>query len=57
MDLDRARAILQDGKGSQWDPAIIEALFRVLDERGPEVDEVSTGRWASDSAPADARAA
>jgi HD-GYP domain-containing protein (c-di-GMP phosphodiesterase class II) len=57
MDLDRARAILQDGKGSQWDPAIIEALFLVLDAHVPKVDELSTGTAASDSAPADARAA
>ncbi len=52
MDLDRARAILQDGKGSQWDPAIIEALFRVLDAR--TIDQVDT---SIEEMPADARAA
>ena len=52
MDLDRARAILQDGKGSQWDPAIVEALFRVLDAR--TIDQVDT---SIEEMPADARAA
>jgi HD-GYP domain-containing protein (c-di-GMP phosphodiesterase class II) len=31
MEISRARAILADGAGAQWDASIIESLFRVLD--------------------------
>lgn len=31
MPIDRAREILTSGSGSQWDPAIVEALIRLLE--------------------------
>jgi HD-GYP domain-containing protein (c-di-GMP phosphodiesterase class II) len=36
MPLDRAREILAQGAGTQWDPAVVEALFGLL-ERSPGV--------------------
>jgi HD domain-containing protein len=52
MEVSKARAILEDGAGSQWDASIIEALFRILDTRA--MNEVGS---RSDWLPADFRAA
>jgi len=37
MELPKARAILQDGSGRQWDPTVIEAMFRVLEAHGGQL--------------------
>jgi HD-GYP domain-containing protein (c-di-GMP phosphodiesterase class II) len=37
MELPRARAILQDGSGLQWDPAVVEAMLRVLEARAGQL--------------------
>src|SRR6185312_4520532 len=37
MELPKARVILQDGSGQQWDPAVIEAMLRVLEARAGQL--------------------
>lgn len=53
MSIERARAILQNGMGQQWDPAVVQALFQLLDadrELGTTVE--STVGITSSSSPA-----
>jgi HD-GYP domain-containing protein (c-di-GMP phosphodiesterase class II) len=35
MARDRALAILRDGAGVQWEPAIVEALLQILNREAP----------------------